>query len=285
MLMKSLTLHAPAKLNLNLKVKGKRADGFHEIDTLMVPLPGLCDRLTFTPSEDFSFSCNSDDLPANEENLVVKAVRAFEKATAISCSYSIELTKSIPHGAGLGGGSSDAATTLMGLNSLNAAPLTLDRLKEIAGSLGSDVPFFLQSLPSRCTGRGEVVKIVADLPPLRVLLVKPDFAVSTLDAYKGWQSSVEIPDISYTAQEIGGLTLINDLERPVFQKYRFLGEVKNWLGQQNGVMAAMMSGSGSTMFAILQNDRVATNLIAAAQQDLDPNLWFWEGNIGNFQLP
>ena len=111
-----LTLQAPAKLNLTLRVLGKRADGFHEIDTLMVKLPGLTDQIEFRQDAGFSFHCDDPDLPADESNLVVKAVRAYETAAGITCDCAITLKKSIPHGAGLGGGSSDAATTLSGLD-------------------------------------------------------------------------------------------------------------------------------------------------------------------------
>ncbi len=116
--MSTLTLHAPAKLNLSLRVLGKRDDGFHEIDTLMVKLPGLADRLEFSPSGTFSFHCDDTTLPAGEDNLVVKAARAYEAALGSACQHAVTLRKSIPHGAGLAGGSSDAAATLLGLEQL-----------------------------------------------------------------------------------------------------------------------------------------------------------------------
>ena len=117
--MTSFTLQAPAKLNLSLRVLRRREDGFHEIDTLMAMLPGLADVLDFADAPEFSFTCDDPTVPGDSSNLVVKAARAFESAAGIRCDSSISLKNRIPHGAGLGGGSSDAATTVLGLNRLH----------------------------------------------------------------------------------------------------------------------------------------------------------------------
>ncbi len=164
--MSPLTLDAPAKLNLSLRVIGKRDDGFHEIDTVMVKLPGLTDQLTFESSSSFSFTCDDPTLPTDESNLVVKAVRSYEAASGKACHFTVSLKKSIPHGAGLAGGSSDAATTLLGLDQLSDHPLGHARLHEIAASLGSDIPFFLSPGAARCTGRGEKTEPIPSPPPL-----------------------------------------------------------------------------------------------------------------------
>lgn len=275
--MNSLTLKAPAKLNLSLRVLAKRADGFHEIDTLMVKLPGLSDEITFTPSTGFSFHCDDPSIPNDAQNLVVKAVKAFEAATGIAPGFSISLKKSIPHGAGLGGGSSDAATTLLGLNQLHGHPLGVPALHDLAATLGSDIPFFLTTGASRCTGRGEKITPVPSPPSLSVMLLKPSFPVSTPDAYGRWQNSSEIPGILYTAQEYSGVSFCNDLERPVFQKHRFLAEIKQWLLERRETAAALMSGSGSTVFAILNSDASPQSLLTAARAELDPTLWCWTG--------
>src|SRR6218665_3142585 len=148
-------INAPAKLNLSLRVRRKRDDGFHDIETLMVKLPGLADVLTFSEADAFSFKCDDPSVPADETNLVVKAVRAFEKATATVCAHSILLEKRVPHGAGLGGGSSDAAITLLALNDIHGNPLSREQLVGIAAILGSDIPFFLTNGAAICTGRGE----------------------------------------------------------------------------------------------------------------------------------
>jgi len=272
-----LTLQAPAKLNLNLRVLGKRGDGFHEIETLMVKLPGLADQLDFQESEKFSFHCDDPAIPGDETNLVVKAVRAYQNATGQPCRYTLNLKKSVPHGAGLGGGSSDAAVTLLGLNRLHGHALAVEALIELAATLGSDVPFFLRSGAAICTGRGEKIAQVPSPPLLRVMLFKPQFSVGTPDAYQRWQESVEIPSITYAAQTVAGVSFFNELERPVFQKHRFLAELKQWLLMRNDTSAALMSGSGSTIFAILTKDAQAEMIAKAAHLELDPHLWTWHG--------
>lgn len=275
--MNPFTLQAPAKLNLSLRVLGKRDDGFHEIDTLMVKLPGLADKLEFNEADDFSFNCDDPSVPGDDGNLVVKAAKAFEVAAGISCKCSISLKKAIPHGAGLGGGSSDAAVTLLGLNRLHDHPLGVETLHKIAASLGSDIPFFLTTGAARCTGRGEKIEPVPSPPVLPILLLKPSFGVETPDAYKRWKQSFRIPGIHYDPQEFQGMSLVNDLERPVFEKHRFLAELKQWLLDRRETAAALMSGSGSTVFAILHDGADARAVAAAARFELDPTLWHWSG--------
>lgn len=279
--MSTLTLQAPAKLNLSLRVLHKRDDGFHEIDTLMVKLPGLSDAVEFQESGAFSFHCDHPALADDETNLVVKAVRAYEAATGISCKFGITLKKSIPHGAGLGGGSSDAAATLLGLDQLHDGKLGAVRLHELAATLGSDIPFFLSSGAARCTGRGEVIEAVPSPAALRVLLLKPAFGVPTPDAYSRYIESGELPGVRYSAQNIEGLPLANDLERPVFEKHRFLAELKQWLLARDECAAALLAGSGSTMFAVLHDAAAAAALAKAARHELDPGLWHWAGKTGN----
>jgi 4-diphosphocytidyl-2-C-methyl-D-erythritol kinase len=278
--MSTLTLQAPAKLNLSLRVTGKRDDGFHEIDTLIVKLPGLADVIAFKKAAKFSFHCDDSTLPTDESNLVVKAVRAYESASGIVCNFAISLKKTIPHGAGLGGGSSDAATTLLGLEHLHDAKLGAVRLHEIAASLGSDIPFFLKPGAARCTGRGEIIERVPSPAPLRVLLLKPAFSVPTPDAYERWRESKGLPGVLYGVQDIDGITLVNDLERPVFGKHRFLAEMKQWLLMRDECSAALLAGSGSTLFAVLRDDTDPVELARAARHELDPGLWHWTGTTG-----
>jgi 4-diphosphocytidyl-2-C-methyl-D-erythritol kinase len=271
--MNPLLLSAPAKLNLSLRVLGKRADGFHEIDTLMVKIPTLADSIEFREAAEFRFSCDDPSVPSDAQNLVVKAVRAFETATGRSVHHEISLKKVIPHGAGLGGGSSDAATTLLGLNRLHAFPLGVETLHQIAASLGSDIPFFLTSGPSRCTGRGELIEPAPAAPSLPILLLKPAFSVATPDAYGRFLTSTKLPGISYAPQIVDGIPILNDLEVPVFGKHRFLAELKQWLLARDETRAALMSGSGSTLFAILHAGTDAEKLARCARHEIDPNLW------------
>ena len=187
----------------------------------------------------------------------------------------------MPHGAGLGGGSSDAAATLAALDRLaGEAALGVPRLMEIAAGLGSDIPFFLGPPAARATGRGERIESAGEPPSLPVVLLKPGFGVPTPDAYKRWADSRELPGISYAPQSLPPVELVNDLERPVFQKYLFLAEMKAWLLARPGVAGALMSGSGSTMFAVLEAGADAAALIEAARAELDPALWAWAGRTG-----
>lgn len=275
--MNPFTLLAPAKLNLSLRVIAKREDGFHEIDTLIVKLPGLADTLEFQPADKFTFNCDAPDVPWDERNLVVKAAGAFATASGKPCKAAVSLRKVVPHGAGLAGGSSDAAVTLIGLNRLHESPLSAAELHEIAASLGSDIPFFLNSGAARCRGRGEIIERVPSPPSLPVLLLKPTFGVATPDAYRRWSTSSPIPGIAYAGQSAFGIDFVNDLERPVFEKHRFLAELKGWLMERPETSVALMSGSGSTVFAVLSDPADAASVTAAARAELDPTLWAWSG--------
>jgi 4-diphosphocytidyl-2-C-methyl-D-erythritol kinase len=270
-----MQLFAPAKINLSLKILGRRPDGFHEIDTLIVPL-SLADELTIEPNESGNgllFSSDDPSLPAGEENLVVRAANRFFSESGVAPNVRIQLQKNIPHGAGLGGGSSDAASTLLGLNQLQGIPLPLARLTSMAAEIGSDVAFFLAQTAARCRGRGEIVEPLAQTPKLELLLCKPEFGVPTPWAYRQWEHSRLLPGVDYAAQAVDGLLLENDLERPVFEKHLFLAQTKRWLRAQAEVAAALLSGSGSTMFAILRPGAAADELEARAKEELDPRLW------------
>ncbi len=276
--MEPLTLQAPAKINLTLRVLGKRDDGFHEIDSLMTLLPGLHDRLHFEPADGFHFECSDPSVGPDDSNLVVRALRAFEQASGMPCPLRVRLEKSIPHGAGLGGGSSDAASTLLGLNQIHGGALDRNTLAGIAATLGSDIPFFLEAGPARALGRGERLVPASAVPALPVLLLKPAFGVATPDAYRRWKGAQALPGIPDDPQEVDGLTLLNDLERPVFAKHRFLAELKLWLLQRPECRAAQMCGSGSTFFAVLHPGVDAEALTDAARRELDPSLWHWAGS-------
>lgn len=270
-----MQLFAPAKINLSFRVLRRREDGFHEIDTLIAPI-SLRDELTIEPNEaeaGLVFSSDDPSLPAGEDNLVVRAARAFFAEIKAEPGVRIELRKKIPHGAGLGGGSSDAASTLLGLNQLHGRPLALSSLTTMAAALGSDVPFFLIGGAARCRGRGELVEPVALRESLSLLLLKPEFGVPTPWAYGQWRDARELPGVDYGAKRIGPLTLQNDLERPVFEKHLFLARMKVWLREQPEVAAALLSGSGSTLFAVLRDGVGAEPLADRARAELDPALW------------
>jgi 4-diphosphocytidyl-2-C-methyl-D-erythritol kinase len=270
-----MQLFAPAKINLSFRVLRRRKDGFHEIDTLMAPI-SLRDELTIEPNETetgLAFSSDDPSLPPGEENLVVRAARAFFAEIKAEPRVRIELRKEIPHGAGLGGGSSDAASTLLGLQELHGRPLSGAGLTNLAAGIGSDVPFFLARSAAICRGRGEIVEPVGSLPELSLLLLKPEFGVPTPWAYGRWHEARALPDVDYAAQRIGELTLQNDLERPVYEKHLFLARMKVWLLEQPEVAAALLSGSGSTLFAVLRDGVRAEPLADRARAELDPALW------------
>jgi 4-diphosphocytidyl-2-C-methyl-D-erythritol kinase len=265
---------APAKINLSLKILGQRNDGFHEVDTLIAPI-SLYDEIGIEkrPEKGIKFRCDDPSVPQGSDNLVVRAAKTFFETTKIEPAVSIELKKKIPHSAGLGGGSSDAASVLLALEDMFETKLSREALAEMAEPLGSDVPFFLFQSAAVCKGHGEMVMPVKLQRPFPILLLKPGFAVSTAWAYSRWQDSREIPGIRYEAQEFAGQTFANDLERPVFEKFVFLAQLKMWLLSQSEVGAALMSGSGSTMFAVMREDADADSVAKGAKTALDPELW------------
>ncbi len=265
---------APAKVNLTLRVVRRRGDGFHEIDSLITPI-SIFDRLEIEPLDEggIAFTCDDATVPAGDTNLVVRAARLFYTATGRDPHLRIHLEKRIPHGAGLGGGSSDAATTLLALDRLFRAQLPRETLLHLAAELGSDVPFFILGHPTRARSRGELIE-PADFPHrLPLLLIKPPFAVPTPWAYQRWRDSRELPGIPYAVQPQPWGELINDLERPVFEKHLLLAELKRWLLRQPECSGALMSGSGSTVFAVLQDKASALPLSERVATEFGPTMW------------
>jgi 4-diphosphocytidyl-2-C-methyl-D-erythritol kinase len=263
---------APAKINLSLKVLRKRADGFHEIETVISPI-SLYDKIDIEKQNRWiDFSCDDPTLSTGNDNLVVRAAKLFFEKTKIKSGVSIKLEKKIPHGAGLGGGSSDAAATLRGLNQLFEAKLLHEDLSELASTIGSDVSFFLNESAATCKGRGEIVEPMKMSQKFSILLLKPAFGVPTPWAYSSWENSKEIPEVSYAPQNFDGQSFINDLERPVFEKFIFLAQLKKWLIGQPEVGAALMSGSGSTVFAALR-PKADVDELSKRAKELDREIW------------
>jgi 4-diphosphocytidyl-2-C-methyl-D-erythritol kinase len=270
-----MQVRAPAKINLSLRVLGRRGDGFHEIETLIAPI-SLCDEIKIEKrpgKQQIAFRCDDPSVGKSEANLVVRAAKVFFETMKLHAGVSIILKKKIPHGAGLGGGSSDAASTLLALNEIFDTKLPREALAKIAEAIGSDVPFFIFESAAICKGRGELVSPTSLSEPLPLLLLKPEFGVPTQSAYSRWQDSREIPGVSYAAQEFAEQTFMNDLERPVFEKFVFLAQLKMWLLKQPEVGAALTSGSGSTVFVVLRSNADADLLATRAKAALDPELW------------
>lgn len=270
---------APAKINLALRVLGGRPDGFHDIETLIVPV-GLADRLTVEAGEEWSFSCDDPAVPGDERNLVAKAARLFYAETGIKAGVRVRLRKAIPHGAGLGGGSSDAAATLRMLDEFHGTRLTRERMMGMAAELGSDVPVFVGGGAAWCRGRGEIVEPMEFPERLPVLLLKPDFGVQTPWAYKKWKDSKRVSGVRYEGQKFAWGLLENDLERPVFEKYLVLAAMKEWLRRQPEAAGALMSGSGSTMFAVLREKGMGGELGRRARGMFGEGLWTLETVTG-----
>jgi 4-diphosphocytidyl-2-C-methyl-D-erythritol kinase len=248
-----LTLKAPAKINWFLRVRGRRADGYHDIESLFQSI-SLCDELTFEDAE--SVSVVTEAPIAAAENLVMKAALILREVSGSTKGARISLVKNIPISAGLGGGSSDAATTLRGLNELWELNLPHEKLRELALALGSDVPFFLGGPSSMVGGRGEVISPANINRSYALLLLNPNAAVSAGWAYSELMSySVEAPGFAMkfiAALEAGDLEslkqiAVNDLEAPVMKKHPAVGELRGKL-LGAGALFLAMSGSGPTVF-------------------------------------
>jgi len=218
-----------AKINWSLRIVRKREDGYHDIDTIFQTI-SLADTLTFERADRFALTCSDRTVPVDERNLVAKAARALGVDRV-----AIHIEKRIPAGGGLGGGSSNAAVTLMTLSKMFSIDAPLDR---IALQLGSDVPFFLVGGRAHGTGRGEILTPLPDIDPVPLLLVMPRERVSTREAFQ--------------LVKIGG-NANNDFEEPIFAKHPRLREYKQRLLDAGATFAAM-SGSGSTIFGVFADD-------------------------------
>jgi len=265
---------APAKVNLSLRVLRRRDDGFHDLETRMCPL-SLCDELSLELQESggVRLTCDDPDLPVGEDNLGLMAVRAFESMTGREIHAKISITKRIPSGAGLGGGSSDAAAVLRLLDQALGGQATPQELSKMAASIGSDVPFFLFGQSCDARGRGELIEPIEFTARPRLLLVKPPFGVPTPWAYSRWSNSVENPAFPYGVQALSIGELINELERPVFEKYLVLGDLKRWLLNQGEVEGALMSGSGATVFGVMRESADTDALAERVRSEFGETYW------------
>lgn len=254
---------APAKINLFLQVHGKREDGYHQVSTVYQEV-SLYDELELTPANHgIQISCDAPGLPGGPENL---AYRAAELLLPIAPGgVCIRLKKVIPWQAGLGGGSSDAAAVLRGLNKLWGLRLSLAELAELASKLGSDVPFFLLGGTALGTGRGELIEPLARIRRLDLMLVKPPFGLSTPLVYKAYRPTYrETPTLEEFMgvladgqPETIGRYLRNDLEDAACQLRPELARLKERLLKQ-GALGCLVSGSGSSVFAVLPQNYEAT---------------------------
>ncbi|MES2798948.1 MAG: 4-(cytidine 5'-diphospho)-2-C-methyl-D-erythritol kinase [Bacteroidota bacterium] len=247
-----MLLYPNAKINLGLHVLHKREDGFHEIETAMVPIP-LFDILEILPAKELKFVSSGIAVSgALEDNLCVKAFRLLEDRFSIPPVY-MHLRKQIPMGAGMGGGSADAAFVLKGINELFDLQLSSAQLENFAGILGSDCPFFIKNKPQLARGRGEILgEINIDLKGMYLKIVNPGIHISTKEAYAGIQfqeRAFNVEEILTQPKSHWKKLLHNDFENGAFKQYPTLEQIKFQLYQENAEYAAM-SGSGSTMFGL-----------------------------------
>lgn len=267
-MIKKETIECHAKINLSLDVIGKRADGYHNLEMLMQEV-ALCDVISIcadTESVGIEVSCEDSRVPCNDENLAARAAAAFLQAADIRAKICIGIEKHIPTGAGLGGGSSDAAGTLSALNSLFGNPLTLDRLSEIAAALGSDVPFFLHGGCMLATGIGTELKRVPSISrELYILIAKPEFHVSTPHVYRSLRLDAGIlhPNTrgAVDALKSGDVNALarcsaNVLETVTAAEYSEIDAYKAEM-RNCGAVYSLMSGSGPSVFGIFAEKKAA----------------------------
>jgi 4-diphosphocytidyl-2-C-methyl-D-erythritol kinase len=238
---------APAKINLYLHITGRRPDGFHELETLMVPISlGDMLDLDLIPAG-IEVTCSDPALSDAKDNLATKAARLFLEEFGLETGVRINLQKAVPVGAGLGGGSSDAAAVLLALRELTGTKADDAKLVELAARLGSDIPFFIGGKPAICRGRGEIIEPVVLRDSYQGLLVHPGFGVSTPWAYKTYAQN---PRPGEPGRDFPDFIARNDLEPPAFSKYPWLPVAKAWFRAQPETLGALMSGSGSSVFAL-----------------------------------
>lgn len=282
---------SPCKINLLLNVLGKRADGFHELEMVMHPVD-VTDTLHFErrSMSGVELTCSDSALPVDASNLVHRAATRFLEAAQLNDGIRIHIEKRIPMAAGLGGGSSNAATTLLALNDLFGRPVPEQTLSEMAAAIGSDVPFFLQHEPALVLGRGERILPHPAFPVLSSLwlvLVHPGFGVATAWAYRalaefpdrlnGRPGRAEafircLEDLDVERQARGesnpaqiGAQMFNSLEGPVLKKFPVLALYQEFF-RSEGAIGTLMSGSGSTTFALVESETAANKMIGRFQE-------------------
>ncbi|MCE5335919.1 MAG: 4-(cytidine 5'-diphospho)-2-C-methyl-D-erythritol kinase [Desulfobacteraceae bacterium] len=252
----------PAKINFWLEVIRKRADGYHDLSSLMLPISVFDDmELRIEPGErSIALSCDRADVPSDARNLAWKAADLFFQASGISAAVRIDLRKSIPSGAGLGGGSSDAGGILTTLNNHFGNPVEEGELKDLARRIGADVPFFLRCRPALATGIGEELEFASGVPSYPLLLLKPPINVATGWVYQNLKLTRTGPQIklgNFNAHPWGfGDFLVNDLESVTVPAHPIISELKSWL-LARGALASSMSGSGPTVFGIFPSGEAA----------------------------
>lgn len=261
-----MNIRAPAKINLYLRVLGRRKDGYHSIDTIIVPV-SLFDEIKITQGRavrnpELRVTCDHPLVPEGRKNLAYRAAWLLMKQNQIDRALHIHIRKKIPVGAGLGGGSSDAAAVLVGLNRLFGLGYTMKDLERIGAGLGADVPFFIRGVPARARGIGERLARLRNFPKLWVIILYPKIPVSTAWVYKNARVKLTKPivntSITSPLKSCANLRklLVNDLELVTVGRYPRIGSLKGKL-IEHGAVGALMSGSGSAVFGLFNSRRKA----------------------------
>jgi len=276
-----LKVFSPAKVNLYLNILGKRADGYHELETVMAPLD-FGDEITLQLRKTgLVLECDNPNLPTDESNLAYRAAAALRAATGIEKGVKIVLRKRIPLAAGLAGGSSNAATVLTGLNRLWQAGASPEKLNELAAGMGSDINFFLAGSAAVCRGRGEQVEPVPCRLSATVLLINPGFGIPTPWAYRHWSPPLTAsrPDVTLLRRGLAeddldavARGLHNSLEAPCLRKFPVLRLLQDALREQ-GAAGALMSGSGATVFGLFRDRAAAERAAQIVREQFGPSLW------------
>ncbi|MGC4072918.1 MAG: 4-(cytidine 5'-diphospho)-2-C-methyl-D-erythritol kinase [Nibricoccus sp.] len=294
--MNVVSVFSPAKINLFLAITGRRTDGFHELVSVVAPLEfGDELRVEADPSGAFSLTCDVEEVPLDQTNLVLRAAKAFREASGWAGGATFSLTKRVPMGAGLGGGSSNATAALRALNALAGKPLGEAALVEIAARLGSDCVLFLREEPLVMRGRGERIEVlpagaVERLRGRRLLVFKPVFSIATAWAYgqmiKGAPGSylasgdaeARLAEWVEKADAPAEALLFNNMETAAFKKYVALPVLLAWLRDEFGVGAGM-SGSGSACYALLREDTPVAAMTARIREALGDEVFIVETRI------
>ena len=276
----AVKIRAPAKINLTLRVVGKRADGYHLLDTIMVPV-SLYDEIDIqqrktarrpAPLAPIEIRCSHPQVPLGRDNIAYRAVELLMQKTKINRPVCIRIKKKIPIGAGLGGGSTDAAAVLVGLNRMWKLRLSVRQLERLALQLGADVPFFIRAKPARARGIGEKLTLLPKLRRRWLVLAYPGFPVATAWVYGNLpvkltkvsvNTSIATPLESLDTLE---KLLVNDLERVAIRRYPEIGRVKTMLSLA-GAVAVLMSGSGSSVFGVFRSKRWAERAYRRMQRE------------------
>lgn len=254
---KTYTYFCPAKVNLFLYVLGKRPDGYHNIYTLFYPI-SIYDKLSIAKSDKTTLTCSNKNIPEDENNIIIKTHNILKEKHNLRNNFNIILEKNIPTGAGLGGGSSNAACYLKAVNEISGLALTYEQMAEIMATVGSDTVFFLKNIPQLASGRGTKLSPAPKLPQLYFLIINPNIHISTREIY--CSPNLELTNINtinmikkeYTFNELKSI-MKNDMQKAVFLMHKEIKDTIAFLERETSGYA-LMSGSGSTVFAVYPSE-------------------------------